>query len=153
MAFIKDLLQQNDIGLINVFFRLLLSFIIGGLIGFDRERQKQPAGLKTHILICVGSSLLMLLSIYMPQTFNNLKNVDPSRIAAQVVTGIGFLGAGAILKLGIDVKGLTSAATIWVVAALGLAIGAGMYHGALIGAGVILFSLVGVDFLEKKVFP
>ena len=107
--------------------RLCLSLIAGGLIGFERESRRQPAGLRTHILISVGSTLLMLLSIYIPQHYFDMKSGDPGRIAAQVVSGIGFLGAGAIIKLGNNVKGLTTAASIWVVAGIGLALGAGLY--------------------------
>lgn len=149
--FEKAIITQN-LNIYNSALRLFLGFVIGGLIGLDREYHKQPAGLRTHILICVGATLLMLLSIYVPQTFKNFANGDPGRIAAQVVSGIGFLGAGAILKLGIDVKGLTTAASIWVVAGIGLAIGAGFYHGAIIGSMIILFSLTALDLIEKKYF-
>jgi len=95
----------------------------------------------------------MLLSIYIPQAFFDMKNGDPGRIAAQVVSGIGFLGAGAILKLGNNVKGLTTAASIWVVAGIGLAIGAGLYFPSLIALVFILFTLVALDYLEKYIFP
>ena len=90
--------------------RILISFFIGSLIGIERETHNQPAGLRTHILISIGATIVMLISIYIPQTFTNFQNGDPGRIAAQVVSGIGFLGAGAILKFGADVKGLTTAA-------------------------------------------
>ncbi len=133
--------------------RLFLSLIAGGLIGFERERRRQPAGLRTHILISVGSTLLMLLSIYIPQTFFDMRNGDPGRIAAQVVSGIGFLGAGAIVKLGNNIKGLTTAASIWVVAGIGLAIGAGLYIPSAIALGIILFALVILDYFEKFLFP
>lgn len=133
--------------------RLLLCLLAGGLIGFERESRRQPAGLRTHILICVGSGLLMLLSIYIPQNFFDMKNGDPGRIAAQVVSGIGFLGAGAILKLGNNVKGLTTAASIWVVAGIGLAIGAGLYIPSLIALAIILFTLIVLDYFEKYIFP
>ena len=143
--------QNIDVGTSSI--RLFLSLIAGGLIGFERESRRQPAGLRTHILICVGSTLLMLLSIYIPQQFFDMKNGDPGRIAAQVVSGIGFLGAGAILKLGNNVKGLTTAASIWVVAGIGLAIGAGLYIPAFIALGIILFALVVLDYFEKYIFP
>jgi putative Mg2+ transporter-C (MgtC) family protein len=143
--------QTIDIGTSAI--RLFFSLIAGGLIGFERESRRQPAGLRTHILICVGSTLLMLLSIYIPQQFFDMKNGDPSRIAAQVVSGIGFLGAGAILKLGNNVKGLTTAASIWVVAGIGLAIGAGLYIPSLIALAIILFTLIVLDYFEKYLFP
>jgi putative Mg2+ transporter-C (MgtC) family protein len=122
------------------------------LIGIEREAHNQPAGLRTHILISIGATLVMLISIYIPQTFTDFQNGDPGRIAAQVVSGIGFLGAGAILRFGADVKGLTTAASIWAIAALGLAVGAGMYAISFIGVGVILFALTVMDVFEKRVF-
>ena len=116
------------------------------------ERQDKAAGLRTHILISIGATIVMLISIFIPQTFTNFQNGDPGRIAAQVVSGIGFLGAGAILKFGADVKGLTTAASIWAMAALGLAIGAGMYIVGLIGMAVIFFALTIMNLFEKRVF-
>ncbi len=152
MDYILQLISETQINTETIFFRLTLSFIIGLIVGIDREKHKQPAGLRTHILICMGSTLVMLLSIFVPQTFPEFQNGDPSRIAAQVVSGIGFLGAGAIMKFGVNVKGLTTAASIWVIAALGLAIGAGMYMGAIIGTTILLISLVVLNVLEKKIF-
>ncbi len=133
--------------------RLGLSFIAGLIIGFERASRHQVAGIRTHILICVGSTLLMILSIWIPQEFNMLKNGDPSRIAAQVVSGIGFLGAGAILRLGNNVKGLTTAASLWLIAAVGLAIGAGLYFAAAMAEAISLFTLVVLDIFEKRLFP
>ena len=133
--------------------RLGLSFLAGGIIGFERSSRHQVAGMRTHILICVGATLLMLLSIWIPQEFNMLKNGDPSRIAAQVVSGIGFLGAGAILRLGNNVKGLTTAASLWLIAAVGLAIGAGLFFAAAVTEFISLFTLVALDVVEKKLFP
>jgi len=130
--------------------RLLISFLAGSLVGVEREMNNQPAGLRTHILISIGSTLVMLISIYIPQTFQN--SGDPGRIAAQVVSGIGFLGAGAILKFGADIKGLTTAASIWSMAAVGMAIGAGMFRVSLIGITVILFALTIMNLIEKKIF-
>jgi len=152
MPWIESLFSQTYIDPLQIFIRLLLSLLLGGAIGWERESRRQPAGLRTHILICLGSTLLMITSIYIPQTFPDFKNGDPGRIAAQVVSGIGFLGAGAIFKLGVNVKGLTTAATIWVVAAIGLSIGAGVYVGALLGTLFILFVLIVLNRLEKKYF-
>lgn len=132
--------------------RLLVSFIAGMLIGIEREAHSQPAGLRTHILISIGSTLGMLLSIYIPQTYPEFQNGDPGRIAAQVVTGIGFLGAGAILRFGFNVKGLTTAASIWAMAMMGLAIGAGLFRISAVALVVILFSLSIMDILEKRFF-
>ena len=153
MDFINRLILETEVTSQTIFWRLLLSFIVGAIIGLEREAHRQPAGLRTHILICMGATLIMLLSIFVPQTFQNFQNGDPGRIAAQVVSGIGFLGAGAIMKYGVNVKGLTTAASIWVVAALGLTIGAGMYFGALIGTAILLVALIALDIIEKKLFP
>lgn len=137
----------------DMLIRLGLSFLAGGIVGFERSSRHQVAGLRTHVLICIGSTLLMLLSIWIPQEFNMFKNGDPGRIAAQVVSGIGFLGAGAILRLGNNVKGLTTAASLWLIAAVGLSIGAGLYGAAGIALGLSLFTLVVMDAVEKKLFP
>ena len=152
MEYLQSILQETNITPQSIWIRLLLSLIIGAIVGIEREKHKQPAGLRTHILICMGSTLIMLLSIYIPQTYRDFQNGDPGRIAAQVISGIGFLGAGAIMKYGVNVKGLTTAASIWVVAALGLAIGAGMFWAVLVGTLILLFALVVLDALEKKIF-
>jgi putative Mg2+ transporter-C (MgtC) family protein len=153
MALIQQILFNNDVNNVTAAIRLVISLIAGGLIGLEREGRRQPAGLRTHILISVGSTLLMLLSIYLPQHFFDMKNGDPGRIAAQVVSGIGFLGAGAILKLGNNIKGLTTAASIWVAAGIGLAIGAGLFVPSFIALGIILFTLILLDVVEKRFFP
>jgi putative Mg2+ transporter-C (MgtC) family protein len=133
--------------------RLVLSFAAGAVLGFERSSRRQVAGLRTHILIAMGASLLMLLSIWMPQEFSGMKNGDPGRIAAQVVSGIGFLGAGAIIRLGNTIRGLTTAASLWFVAAVGLAIGAGMFLAAGIAEAAGLFTLLVLGKLERKIFP
>ena len=102
--------------------RLLMSGVLGGLIGYEREYQHKSAGLRTHILVCVGSCLIMILSIKLYTAVQGLTNADPARLAAQVVSGIGFLGAGSILKEGPNVRGLTTAASMWVVSGVGLAV-------------------------------
>ncbi|MBK9729937.1 MAG: MgtC/SapB family protein [Chitinophagaceae bacterium] len=149
----NDLLAQTMIDDKIILVRLILSLTLSSLIGLERESRRQHAGFRTHILISIGSTILMLLSIYIPQTFQNFQNGDPGRIAAQVVSGIGFLGAGAIFKLGSNVRGLTTAATIWTVAAIGLAVGAGMYSGAVICTALILFVLIILDRVENRFFP
>jgi putative Mg2+ transporter-C (MgtC) family protein len=138
---------------IDMVIRLGLGFLAGAIIGFERSSRHQVAGLRTHILIAVGATLLMLLSIYLPQEFNSLKNGDPGRIAAQVVSGIGFLGAGAILRLGNNIRGLTTAASLWLIAAVGLAIGAGMYIAAAAAEAISLITLFVLDIFEKRLFP
>ncbi len=152
MGTINEILTSSEITWQVALVRIVISFIIGMLIGIERETHDQPAGLRTHILISIGSTVVMLISIFIPQTFTDFQNGDPGRIAAQVVSGIGFLGAGAILKYGADVKGLTTAASIWAMAALGLAVGAGMYVIGLIGVAVILFALTIMNWFEKRIF-
>jgi putative Mg2+ transporter-C (MgtC) family protein len=155
-AFMQELigaLTSVELNMYNVAARILLSLVLGGVIGIEREKHKQLAGFRTHILIAVSSTLLMLLSIYVPQAYSSLGASDPGRIAAQVVSGIGFIGAGAILRIGANVRGLTTAATIWSVAAVGLVVGAGMYFESLAGTAVILFVLTVLDKIEKEFFP
>jgi putative Mg2+ transporter-C (MgtC) family protein len=133
--------------------RLCLSFVAGGIIGLERSSRHQVAGLRTHILITMGATLLMLLSVWLPQEYLGTKNGDPGRIAAQVVSGIGFLGTGAIIRLGNNVKGLTTAASLWLVAAIGLTVGAGMFLAAGIAEVLSLITLFVLDIPEKRLFP
>jgi putative Mg2+ transporter-C (MgtC) family protein len=132
--------------------RIMCSLVIGGLIGLEREWGDHAAGFRTHILVCLGSSLIMLLSIYGFSAFVGQPhvNADPARLAAQVISGIGFLGAGTILRTGNSISGLTTAASLWVVAALGLAVGAGFYYGALLTTFLVLVSLFVLNKLEKS---
>jgi putative Mg2+ transporter-C (MgtC) family protein len=130
--------------------RLFMAAALGSLIGFERERLLWAAGIRTHMLVCVGACLFMIVSTYGfgPALGPNVV-LDPSRVAAQVVSGIGFLGAGAILARGEIVKGLTTAASIWTVAAIGLAVGGGLYFAAGVSTVVILVILAGVKPLEE----
>ncbi len=131
--------------------RLGLAVLLGGLVGFERERHNRPAGFRTHVLVCVGAALIMLVSAYgfvqKPGSPNYI--VDPSRIAAGVVTGIGFLGAVTILRHGNTVTGLTTAASIWVVSGVGLAVGIGFYAGAVLSTLMVLVSLILLRSLES----
>jgi putative Mg2+ transporter-C (MgtC) family protein len=138
---------------IDMVIRLVLGFAAGAVIGFERSSRHQVAGLRTHILIATGSTLLMRLSIWLPQEFTSMKNGDPGRIAAQVVSGIGFLGAGAIVRLGNNIRGLTTAASLWLVAAVGLTIGAGMFAAAATAELLSLITLFVLDIVEKRFFP
>ncbi|GHU49164.1 methyltransferase [Spirochaetia bacterium] len=144
---------MNTITEFDIGIRLVLSFFAGAIVGFERSSRHQVAGLRTHILIAQGATLLMLLSIWMPKNFSSNGVGDPGRIAAQVVSGIGFLGAGAIIRLGNNVRGLTTAASLWLVAAVGLAIGAGLYLGAIVAEALALVTLIGMGIFEKKFFP
>lgn len=138
---------------LDMIIRLGLGFLAGAIIGFERSSRHQVAGLRTHVLISTGSTLLMILSIWLPYHFTGTRTGDPGRIAAQVVSGIGFLGAGAIIRLGNNVKGLTTAASLWLVAAVGLAVGAGMFIAAAVAEGLSLFTLIFLDIFEKRLFP
>jgi len=144
--------MENPITEIDMLIRLCLGFAAGAIIGFERSSRNQVAGLRTHILIAVGATLLMLLSIWVPRRIGGGIG-DAGRIAAQVVSGIGFLGAGAIIRLGNNVKGLTTAASLWFVAAVGLALGAGLYAAAAIAETLGLITLMFLDRLERRVFP
>src|SRR3982751_6516970 len=119
----------------HVLLRLLVAALLGGAIGFERELRERQAGLRTHLVVSVGSALFTLVSAYGFSEFltngGSLVRTDPTRIAAQIVSGIGFLGAGAIIRQGLSVRGLTTAATLWLVAAIGMASGAGYYSAAL----------------------
>jgi putative Mg2+ transporter-C (MgtC) family protein len=127
----------------HVLLRLLIAALLGGAIGFERELRERQAGLRTHLVVSVGSALFTLVSAYGFSEFltsgGALVRTDPTRIAAQIVSGIGFLGAGAIIRQGLSVRGLTTAATLWLVAGIGMACGAGFYSAAIIAtAGAIL---------------
>lgn len=135
-----------------ILIRLGLAVFLGGLIGFEREQHNHPAGLRTHILVCLGSTMIMLLSIYGFVDFAREPNVriDPARLATAVITGIGFLGAGTILFTGKSITGLTTAASLWVVAAIGLQIGAGFYFGAVAGTFLVFITLWVFNKMEHR---
>jgi putative Mg2+ transporter-C (MgtC) family protein len=134
-------------------FRLVIAAILCGLIGIEREFKKHPAGFRTHLLVGVGSCLMMILSLFGFESFleahPNIQGFDPSRLPAYVVSGIGFLGAGTILVHGVTVKGLTTAASIWVVAGIGLVVGIGMYFEAIFTTVIVILSLVFLNRIER----
>jgi putative Mg2+ transporter-C (MgtC) family protein len=130
--------MSNDFELLG---RLLLAAVLGGAIGAERELNDQAAGLRTHMLLTIGACLFTLISAY---GFNGGIGTDPSRIAAQIVTGIGFLGGGAIVRHGLTVKGLTTAASIWATASVGVAVGAGSYVLGVGGAALVVGTLFGL---------
>jgi len=131
--------------------RLMLAAGLGSVIGIERERSVRAAGLRTHMLVCVGSSLIIIVSAYGFSTvLGDHVVLDPSRVAAQVVSGIGFLGAGSIILRNEAIKGLTTAASIWAVAAIGLASGAGLYTAAIASTLIILAILAGLKPLEDR---
>nr|WP_033171303.1 MgtC/SapB family protein [Selenomonas sp. ND2010] len=134
-----------------LFFRLVLACVLGGVIGYERQSRRKSAGLRTNMLVCLGSCLVMVLSQALYREVEGLTNADPARLAAQVVSGIGFLGAGAIMKEGLTVTGLTTAACLWVVAGVGLAVGAGFYSGALMATALVFVTLGSLSRLDEWV--
>ncbi|MEN6324716.1 MAG: MgtC/SapB family protein [Syntrophomonas sp.] len=134
-----------------IIFKLCLACILGALIGLERESLNRPAGLRTYTLVCVGSTLAMIVSIDIYMQYYHTVNADPGRIAAQVVSGIGFLGAGTIMREGATVRGLTTAAGLWVVACIGLAVGAGLYVPSIATTVLILFVLIYFVKVEEKI--
>ena len=137
-----------------IIIRLVLSVVLSGLIGLERQVHQRTAGLRTHILVSLGSCLIMLTSLYVFDIYNRIAPMDPSRIAAGVITGIGFLGAGAIIREKERIIGLTTAASLWVVAGIGLAIGCGFYIAgvftAILALIVLFFLRVFEGFLFKR---
>ncbi|MGE4344353.1 MAG: MgtC/SapB family protein [Geoalkalibacter sp.] len=140
-----------------ILVKIIVAGIAGGIIGLEREKHGRPAGLRTHLLVAIGAALMMIISESFFLRYGSLDasvspvRLDPSRVAAQIVTGIGFLGAGVILKQGISVHGLTTAASLWLVAGLGMAFGSGMFVAGGIATTVALFGLVFLKRLEPYI--
>ena len=143
-----DVVFQFDIS-----FRLLVAAVLGAAIGIEREIHDHPAGMRTHLLVSLGSAIFTVLSFFAfetpPGPAGNIPT-DPSRVAAQVVSGIGFLGAGAILKYGTSIRGLTTAASLWATAAIGMAAGAGSWIVAAVGTVIVVFSLWPLNALVNR---
>jgi len=129
--------------------RLTIAAFLGGIVGLERQQRHKSAGLRTHILVSLGSCLVMLISYKLYAGVQGLTNADPARLAAQVVSGIGFLGAGTIMKEGLTIKGLTTAASLWVVAGVGLAVGAGYYVGAVTTTVLSVLALTYLPRFER----
>ncbi|MFO7677591.1 MAG: MgtC/SapB family protein [Thermoplasmatota archaeon] len=142
---IDNILSWNDIDMV---IRLFVSVLLGGIIGYERERSHKPAGLRTHIFVCMGACLFTMASFFLvPQTIN--ASYDAARIASGIVAGISFIGAGSIIALRGDVKGLTTASSLWVIAAIGLIIGLGNYLLPVV-ATIISYTILRLDELKKK---
>ncbi len=135
-----------------ILLKIVVAIIFGGLVGLEREHHNQPAGLKTHIVLCVGATLITIVSLDLGREMAASRASDPTRIAANIVTGIGFLGGGAILRMGATVRGLTTAACIWTVTGVGLAVGAGYYFPAAVTILVVLLTLHFLGQLEDVFF-
>lgn len=145
------LFQFDPQYLLVVAVRLLMACVLGGIVGFEREyRHHKPAGFRTHILVCLGACLVMLISEFSVKAFSGVANLDPTRIGAQVVSGVGFLGAGAIIRHGVSVKGITTAASIWAVACVGIACGSGFYTAAVLSTLLIWAVLTFLKIFEKR---
>jgi len=134
-------------------FRMLIAAVLGAAIGLEREIHEHPAGMRTHLLVALGSAIFTELSIYGFGSGPGSPSIDPSRVAAQVVSGIGFLGAGAILKYGTSIRGLTTAASLWAAAAIGMAAGAGEWLIAAVGTLIVLVSLWPLHLLFERIHP
>lgn len=135
--------------LTTIIIRLCLATVLGGIVGIERENKKRAAGFRTHILVSLGAALVMVTSEYIFLKYKGITNLDPARLGAQVISGIGFLGAGTIIRQGGGVKGLTTAASLWAVSCIGLATGIGFYEAA-VGAAVIVFiTLIVLGKFEK----
>ncbi len=143
-------INSTEVTLANSVFKLVLSMVLGVLVGVERKRKGQIAGVRTFALISMGACMAMLLSIYVPQVYLGLKNGDPGRIAAQVITGVGFLGGGAMIHMKGAVRGLTTAAGIWMTATIGMAVGVGMYWCSILATGLILVTLVLLEAWEHR---
>jgi putative Mg2+ transporter-C (MgtC) family protein len=135
-----------------IILRLVLTTVLSGLIGLERQLHKRTAGLRTHILVALGSCLIMLTSLYVFDIYKEITKIDPARIAAGVITGIGFLGAGTIIREKEGVRGLTTAASLWVVAGIGLAVGCGFKRAAIYTTVIALIVLFFLRFAEDFIF-
>ncbi|WP_158080452.1 MgtC/SapB family protein [Alkalithermobacter paradoxus] len=135
----------------DIIYRLLLAMFIGGIVGIEREKSNQWAGFRTHVLVAVGSCVAAMTSLLLFEEYRSVINLDPGRIPAQVLSGVGFLGAGAILKTQNSIRGLTTAAGIWVMASVGLAIGYGYYYLSIMVLVFLLITLYMLRIMEKKI--
>lgn len=134
----------------DLLLRIAGGAVLGGIVGVEREVSDQPAGLRTHMLVCLGATLFTLAGAFGLEAFSEATQIDPTRIAAQVVTGIGFLGAGAIIRQGVTVRGLTTAAGLWVTAAIGVAVGLGYWEGAIATTAITVGALFGFKRVERR---
>ena len=150
ISWLNEAIFSTEVTTASSILKMVTSMLLGCCVGYERKRRGQMAGVRTFALISMGATLAMLLSVYVPQQYIGLKNGDPARIAAQVVTGIGFLGAGAIIQMKGSVRGLTTAAGIWVTAAIGMAVGVGLYLLSIVSTILILLVLVTIERIEKR---
>jgi putative Mg2+ transporter-C (MgtC) family protein len=140
---------MNEI--VSVTMKILLAVILSSFIGIEREIRQKDAGLRTHILVCVGSALIVLTSLHLFDIYKDTTIIDPTRMISAIVTGIGFLCAGSIIRSGNQVSGLTTAATLWIVSGVGIAVGSGDYVGAVVVSVIVFLVLIGVRAIEIKI--
>ncbi|MCK4883040.1 MAG: MgtC/SapB family protein [Candidatus Omnitrophica bacterium] len=133
-----------------IIFKVLLSILLSSIIGFERELRQKGAGLRTHILVGLGSTLIVLTSLHLFDIYKDVTDIDPTRMITGIVTGIGFLCAGTIIQAESRVRGLTTAAALWIVSGVGIAVGAGHYSAAIIVSIVVFFVLIGMRSVEHK---
>jgi putative Mg2+ transporter-C (MgtC) family protein len=150
----NELISSMDKDWLTVLLRLLVAVLAGGLVGLERSYHGRPAGFRTHTLVCVASSLLMLVTMYQDKWFGEaaieVVRIDPTRMAQGIMTGIGFLGAGVVMKSGLNVRGLTTAASIWITAAIGILAGIGFYSAVFIASILTLVTLTLFRKIESK---
>lgn len=151
LAGLIEKINSTQISFVACVYQLVLSMLLGSVVGFERRHRGQTAGVRTFSLIAMGSTLAMILSIYVPQRYAGVLEGDVTRIAAQVISGIGFLGAGAIIQMKGSVRGLTTAAGIWMISAIGMAVGCGLYMISAIATGLILFILILLERIEHRI--
>lgn len=150
MTWSELVVSLRQLNTLSIIARMLFAILAGGIIGLERERKRRPAGFRTHMLVCLGSALVMMINQYIFDTFT--QSSDPARLGAQVISGIGFLGAGTILITARQqVRGLTTAAGLWASACMGLAIGIGFYEGALIACVCIFLTITLLDRLNDRI--
>ena len=142
---------MRDFNIVTIIIRLVLAAVFGGIIGIERGRQRRAAGLRTHILVCIGATLAVMVGFFSTLVLGNTQ-ADPMRVSAQVISGIGFLGVGTIIVKGrYQITGLTTAAGLWVTAAIGIALGAGFYEGAIVAFGISILTVVALHKFERRV--
>ncbi len=143
------MLELRELTIVSMAIRLIFSVVIGGIIGFERERKNRPAGLRTNMLVCIGACIVMMTNQYIYQAYGS---GDPVRMGAQVVSGIGFLGAGTIIVTSHNrIKGLTTAASLWTAACIGLTLGVGLYEAAIMGCGAIFLVLTLLHLWDGQI--
>jgi len=151
MTIFEAMKHSSELYYVMLIGRLLLACVLGGIIGYEREHTHRPAGFRTHILVCIGSALVMITSEFIFKQYQGLTNLDPARLGAQVISGIGFLGAGTIIREGFSVKGLTTAASLWAVSCVGIAAGIGFYEGAIAATIMIYLTLITLKRIEDHI--